>query len=72
MNWLRVFGHAEATHIAQGVCQRLHTLEGRQSNAWHPFADRGTDIDVVAACWVFLYNASHAQHDMRGVGQKTP
>jgi len=53
LNWLRVFGHAEATHIAQGVRQRLRTLEGRPSNAWHPFADRGTDIDVVTACCVY-------------------
>src|SRR5713101_2564436 len=39
--WLRVFGHAEASHRAQEVRQHLHTLEGRQSNAWHPGADPG-------------------------------
>ncbi len=50
MNWLRVFGHAEASHRAQEVRQHLHTLKGHQKNAWHPVADRGMSIGLVAAC----------------------
>ena len=50
VNWLRVFGNAEATHVVHGVRQHLHTRKGRQINAWHPGADRGMGIGVVAAC----------------------
>ena len=36
VNWLRVFGNAEAARMGQGVWQQLHTRAVRQKNGGTP------------------------------------
>src|SRR5712691_5150512 len=49
MNWLRVFGHAEASRMGQGVWQQRHTRAVRSEKWWDSVAAYGVGMRVIAA-----------------------
>src|SRR6266446_5663950 len=49
MNWLRVFGHAEASRMGQGVWQQRHTRAVRSEKWWDSVAAYGARMRVIAA-----------------------
>jgi hypothetical protein len=48
-NWLRVFGHVEASRMGQGVWQPLHTRAGRSEKWWDSVAASRAGMRVIIA-----------------------
>ena len=49
MNWLRVFGHAEASRMGTGVWQQRHTRAVRSEKWWDSVAAYGAGRRVILA-----------------------
>src|SRR6266851_1413053 len=49
MNWLRVFGNAEASRMSQGVWPQLHARAVPSEQWWDSVAVYGAGIRVIAA-----------------------
>ncbi len=71
LNWLRVFGHAEASRMGQGVWQQRHTRAVRSEKWWDSVAAYGAGMRVIAAFFgpyapdALLAHVSVFSHDFK-------